>query len=104
MELWQIAIRVDDAADRQRLLRLLGDLNVPMDPCAGDPRFRTDEHGVQRLLVVVTERMREQLRAAGRSFETVRDFRDLPDPIRYVSKKNRYADELARVRAVKRKP
>jgi hypothetical protein len=103
MELWQIAIRVDDAADRQRLLRLLGDLNVPMDPCAGDPRFRTDEHGVQRLLVVVTERMREQLRAAGRSFETVRDFRDLPAPSA-TPRRRTYADELARVRAVKRKP
>jgi hypothetical protein len=103
MELWQIAVRVGDAPDRQRLLRLLRDLHVPMDPCAGDPRWRTDADGVTRLLVVVTERMREQLRAAGRSFETVRDLRDLPDPIRYVSKTNRYADELARVRAAKGK-
>jgi hypothetical protein len=103
MELWQIAIRVDNAADRRQLLRLLRDLHVPMDPCAGDPRFGTDDQGVERLFVVVTDRRRQQLREAGRSFETVRDLRDLPDPIRYVSAKNRYVDELARVRAAKRR-
>lgn len=101
MELWQIAIAVEDAADRLRLMRLLQALHVPMDPCAGDPRFRTGADGRRELLVVVTARMQEQLREAGRAFEIVRDFRDQPDPVRYVSPKNRYADALARLRAAK---
>ena len=103
MEVWRIAVTVEDAADTARLLRLLRDLHVPMDPCAGDPRFDRDAQGRRRLLVVVTDHMRAQLREAGRSFETVRDFRDVPDPIRYVSTTNRYADALARLRAAKGK-
>jgi len=103
MELWRIAIPVLDAADRRRLIARLRDLHVPMDPCAGDPHFRSGPGGRQELLVVVTARMQEQLREAGRSFEVVRDFRDLPDPIRYVSPRNRYAEPLARLRAAKGK-
>lgn len=57
MELWQLAIPVKDADDANRLLRLLRDLHVPMDPCAGDPRFETGPTGARRLLVIVTARM-----------------------------------------------
>ena len=103
MELWQLAIPVKDDADVTRLLSLLRKLRVPMDPCAGDPRFETDPTGARRLLVIVTARMQQQLREAGRAFEIVRDLADVPDPIRYVSQTNRYADELARLRATKRK-
>ena len=101
MELWRIAIPVEDAADRRRLFGLLRDLHVPMDPCSGDPHFRKGAGGRQELLVVVDARMQDGLRKAGRAFEVVRDFRDLPDPVRYVSPKNRYADALARLRATK---
>ena len=101
MELWQIAIPVADGADRLTIMRVLEALHVPMDPCSGDPRFATDAQGRQVLLVVVTRQMQEELRAAGRAFEVVRDFRDVPDPIRYVSPGNRYADALARLRAGK---
>ena len=101
MELWQVGIPFADGADRVALMRLLETLQVPMDPCAGDPRLAMDAQGRQVLLVIVTQRMHDQLRAAGRAFEVVRDFRDVPDPIRYVSPKNRYADALARFRAGK---
>ena len=103
MELWQLAIPVKDDADVNRLLRLLRELHVPMDPCAGDPRFETYPTGERRLLVTVTARMQQQLRDAGRAFEIVRDLADVPDPIRYVSQTNRYAGELARLRAAKKK-
>ena len=103
MELWRIAIPVEDAADRRRLFALLRDLHVPMDPCAGDPRFRAGAGGRQELLVVIDARTQEGLRKAGRAFEIVRDFRDLPDPIRYVSPKNRYAEPLAQLRAAKKR-
>jgi hypothetical protein len=101
MELWRIAIPVEDAADRRQLFALLRELHVPMDPCSGDPHFRTGAGGRQQLLVVVDARMQEGLRKGGRMFEIVRDFRDLPDPIRHVSPKNRYAEPLARLRASK---
>jgi hypothetical protein len=101
MELWQIAIPVADRADTRRLLELLRALRVPMDPCAGDPRFVSDATGARRLLLIVTARHQEQLREAGRDFEVVRDLADVPDPIRYVSPGNRYADALARLRARK---
>jgi hypothetical protein len=41
--------------------------------------------------------MQEQLREAGRTFEIVRDFADVPDPRTYVSPTNRYAEKLARL-------
>lgn len=101
MELWVLAIPVEDDADARRLLALLRELQVPMDPCAGDPRFETGESGRRRLLVVATARAQERLREAGRDFEVVRDFAEVPDPRTYVSRKNRFADELARLRASK---
>jgi hypothetical protein len=101
MELWLLAIPVRDAEDNHRLFALLRELHVRMDPCAGDPRFDNDSAGQRRLLLVATARVQEQLRAAGRPFEVVRDFADVPDPRIYVSRKNRFADELARLRASK---
>lgn len=101
MELWQLAIPVADVQDTQRLFRLLRDMHVRMDPCAGDPRFETDKTGKRRLLLIVTARAQEQLREAGRTFEVVRDYANVPDPRRYVSPKNRYADDLAKLRAAK---
>ena len=101
MELWYIAIPVAGADDTRRLLALLRDLRVPMDPCAGEPRFESDKAGQRRLLVIVTARVQEQLRAAGRAFEVVRDLADVPDPRTYVSRTNRFAGELARLRASK---
>ncbi len=101
MELWLLAIPVADAADTRRLFALLRELRVRMDPCAGDPRFETDPEGRRRLLVVATARVQQQLREAGRAFEIVRDFAGVPDPRNFVSRKNRYAEELARLRAAK---
>jgi len=101
MELLLVAVQVEGAEDSRDLLALLRDLHVPMDPCSGDPRFETDAAGKRRLLIVVTPRVAEQLQAAGRSFDVVRDFADRPDPRTYVSRKNRFADELARLRALK---
>ena len=101
MELWQLAIPVGDAEDTRRLFALLRDLHVRMDPCSGDPRFESDSAGRQRLLLLATARVQEQLREAGRPFEVIRDFADVPDPRIYVSRKNRFADELARLRASK---
>jgi hypothetical protein len=102
MDFRRIAIPVTDVADERALLRLLRDLHVSMDPCAGDPLFETDEKtGGRRLLVIVNPRHEAALRDAGRPFDVVRDFADTPDPIRYVSTKNRYADELARLRKAK---
>jgi hypothetical protein len=43
----------------------------------------------------------EVLRESGRAFEIVRDLVDMPDPRNYVSKANRCAEELARLRAEK---
>lgn len=102
MELWLLAIPVADDADRRRLMALLRELRVPMDPCAGDPRFETDADGRRRLLVVVTARVQQRLREAGRNFEVVRDFADVPDPRTYASSKNRYTEELSRLRASKK--
>ena len=76
---------------------------MPLDPCRGDPRYETDPGGTRRLLVLVNARVRDALSEAGRKFEVVRDLADVPDPRRYVSRKNRYAEELARVRAAKGK-
>jgi hypothetical protein len=101
MELWLVAIPVEGGEDARRLFALLRELRVPMDPCAGDPRVETDSAGKRRLMIVVTASAQEQLRAAGRPFEVVRDFADLPDPRSYVSRKNRFAEELARLRASK---
>jgi hypothetical protein len=101
MDLWLVAIPVADAQDMRHLFQLLHRLRVPMDPCAGDPRFETDASGVQRLLVIVTSRIREQLLDAGRTVEVRRDFADMPDPRSYVSPTNRFAEELARLRAEK---
>lgn len=101
MELWRIAIPVRDNADARRLVSLLRELHVPMDPCSGDPHWETDSAGVLRLQVIVTARMQEQLREAGRTFEVTRDFADVPDPRQSVSRTNRFADELARLRAAK---
>lgn len=103
MELWQIAIPVTGDADRRRLLDLLRELRVPQNPCAGDPLFRVGPDGRTRLLVLATARVREALRGHGREIEIVRDFADLPDPRRYVSRTNRYAEALAQLRA-KRRP
>ena len=101
MKLWHIAIPVADRDDTRRLLALLHDLRVPMNPCSGDPRFERDQAGRRRLLVIATERVQEQLRAAGRAFDVVHDLADVPDPRRYVSRTNRFAVELARLRAGK---
>lgn len=102
MELWQVAIPVAGDADRHRLMELLRALRVPQNPCAGDPVFRTGPDGRTRLVVLATSRVRDGLREHGREFEVVRDFADLPDPRRYVSRTNRYADALARLRSTKR--
>lgn len=101
MELFLVAVPVEGGEDTRDLFSLLRDLRVPMDPCAGDPRFETDATGKRRLLIVVTARAAQQLQAAGRSVDVVRDFADLPDPRTYVSRKNRFAEELARLRASK---
>ena len=103
MELWQLAIPVTSAADARRVIALLRKLRVPLDPCAGDPRYTTDEAGRRRLLVIVNAPIRERLRDAGVEFEVVRDFVDRADPRTYVSRKNRFAEELARLRASKSK-
>jgi hypothetical protein len=103
MELWRIAIPVARGDDTRRLLALLRDLRVPMNPCAGEPRFESDNAGRRQLLVIVTARVQEQLRTAGRAFEVVRDLADVPDPRIYVSRTNRFAAELARLRAAKTK-
>lgn len=101
MELWHIAIPVADRDDARRLLALLHDLRVPMNPCSGDPRFELDQAGRRRLLVIATARVQEQLRSAGRAFDVIRDLSDVPDPRTYVSRTNRFAAELARLRAGK---
>ena len=101
MELFLLAIPVGDAEDTRRLFALLRDMHVRMDPCAGDPRFETDGAGQRRLMLVATPRVQERLREAGRPFETVRDFAETPDPRVYVSRRNRFAGELARLRATK---
>lgn len=107
MKLSKIAIAVAtpevDPKDGARLLALLRELHVPMDPCAGDPHFEIDAAGAQRLLIVVTPAVQEKLRAAGRQCEVVRDYADVPDPRTYVSPKNRYAEKLAELRAAKRR-
>jgi hypothetical protein len=72
-----------------------------MDPCAGNPRFDDDGAEGRRLLVVVEAPALAALRAAGTAFEIVRDLSELADPLTYVSKTNRYAAELARLRAAK---
>ena len=95
MKLWQIAIPVADEQDRRRLFKILRDIHARMDPCAGDPRFETDKSGNRRLLLIATARVQERLREAGRTFEVVRDFADMPDPRTYVSPTNRYAEKLA---------
>jgi hypothetical protein len=101
MDLRQIAVPVRDAKDASELFRLLRDLHVPLDPCAGDPRFETDASGNRRLLIVVNPRAERALREAGRAFDVVRDLASMRDPRDYVSPTNRYADELARLRASK---
>ena len=45
MKLWHIAIPVADRDDARRLLALLHDLRVPMNPVFGDPRFELDQAG-----------------------------------------------------------
>lgn len=101
MELWLLAIPVADATDTRRLFALLHELRARMDPCAGDPRFETDREGRRRLLLLANARVVRQLGDAGRAFEVVRDFADTPDPRTYVSRTNRFAAELARLRAAK---
>jgi hypothetical protein len=103
MDLKQIAIPIADRADQAALFRLLRELHVAMDPCAGDPRFDTDATGRRRLLIIVDPRIERALRDAGRAFEVVRDLADMRDPRDYVSRTNRYAAELARLRAAKGK-
>jgi hypothetical protein len=101
MELCLLAVPVGDAQDTRGLFALLRDMHVHMDPCSGDPRFETDSTGQRRVRLVATPRVQERLREAGRTFERVRDFADTPDPRVYVSRRNRFADELARLRAMK---
>ena len=103
MDLKQIAIPIGDRDDYAALFRLLRELHVAMDPCAGDPRFDTDAAGRQRLLIIVNPRTEQALRDAGRAFEVVRDLADMRDPREFVSRTNRYKDELARLRAAKPK-
>jgi hypothetical protein len=101
MDLKQIAIPIGERNDYVELFRLLRELRVPMDPCAGEPRFDADASGRQRLIVIVDPRIERALREAGRSFEVVRDLADVRDPREFVSRTNRYAAELARLRAAK---
>lgn len=103
MDLKQIAIPIGDRNDYTRLFRLLRELRLPMDPCAGDPRFDSDASGRQRLVVIVNPRIERALHDAGRAFEVVRDLADVRDPREFVSRTNRYAAELARLRAVRPK-
>jgi hypothetical protein len=102
MELWQVALPVADDADLRRVLALLHELRVPLNPCAGDPVVRVGPDGRQRLVVLATPRVLERLREQSREVEVVRDLATLPDPRRYVSTGNRYEAALAALRA--RKP
>lgn len=69
MELWQIAIPVEDAADGGRVLRLVRKLRVPLNPCAGDPRFEVDASGRRQLLVLARRRYPPRRDARAPRFE-----------------------------------
>ncbi len=102
MSLQELAIPIGDDNDRQRVLALLQTLRVRMDPCAGEPRFERDPTtGGTRLRLLSNDRVQLGLAAAAQPFEVLRDLADHPDPRDYVSRTNRYAGELARLRAEK---
>jgi hypothetical protein len=101
MEMWRIAVPVKDHDDARAVLALMRALRVRMDPCRGDPRFSNDRADAKTLTFTIDARALAALRETGRAFEIVRDHSKFPDPRTYVSKANRFADELARVRAAK---
>lgn len=98
MELREIGIALKDKDQALTLYRTLAKNGVPLDPKSGDMRIEIDKDGMGRLIIFAIPKIEALLTEQGYQFVIIRDYKDEPDPRRYVSKSNRFADELAKLR------
>ncbi len=94
MDIREIAIRIESAKFLKVLMAVLQEIRVPLDPCAGDPRFEQDKDGQVQLHILAVPRVERELKERQYKFDVIKDFSDDTDPREYTSQVNRFESRL----------
>lgn len=97
MQIREVAIIVESAEFLTGLMAVLQELQVPFDPCAGEPKFTEDENKALRVHFLAIPRIERELTERNYKFEVVKEYADVPDPRVYTSQNNRYEEKLRKL-------
>ena len=102
MSVYQLAVRLEGPKQLQELMRLFEEHHLPPDPWDEGLRIEPDAEGKDWLVVIATGAVRKELEEMGLTQRIERDFSEEPDPRQQVSRTNRFAEELERLRSEKK--
>ena len=72
--------------------------HFPLDPCSNPPQIREANKNLAEVVFFASSKNLEQLEEGGYKFDIVKDYSDDVDPREYVSKTNRFKEQLEKLK------
>ena len=98
MDAYQILLQVTSRKELKRLLNFLQEKHFPIDPCSNNPQIREVDKNLAEVVFFASSKHLKQLEEGGYKYEIVKDYSDETDPREYVSKTNRFKEQLEKLK------